>query len=394
MHHEAQRRDLCEKIERWRGWNEFNEQATIQGIILPVLELAGYDTRNPEEVLPQGSDSLGNRPDLKLYKTSPLDNGNEWCVIEAKVLGAPLNNYVAQVGQYLIASKAPWYILTDGYEWRFFDKNHPQNNFYRTSILLRQPGALDALRCLLDKERDEPDFDCASQTLIEARLREAARRRPWDKQYNLWCEEIILVKPLRDALEEVSREFDEYKDFITQWRKQYEKSLCSEHPPEWWKLNLPSQPTAVEPIETPQQERSNIDNNCVCIAELRRQPLSHTVPQEVKVNGQHIPLNANKWAQVLMAVLKLLDKHNCLPQPPFPSRASGTGLLYDKEEHDSWEKHSREQFESKQYGKILYVNKHGSSEYLVKRMYALLNSANCPSITPETVCVVYEQRQK
>ncbi len=86
MPHETRRRKLYEKLQRWRRWGALNEEATIQGLVMPVLKVAGYDTLDPEQVYPQPRDAQGKRPDLMLYKTSPVDGGVEWCVIEAKEL--------------------------------------------------------------------------------------------------------------------------------------------------------------------------------------------------------------------------------------------------------------------------------------------------------------------
>ncbi len=49
MLHEARRRELYEKLQHWRRWGALNEEATIQGLVMPVLKAAGYDTHDPEQ---------------------------------------------------------------------------------------------------------------------------------------------------------------------------------------------------------------------------------------------------------------------------------------------------------------------------------------------------------
>lgn len=311
MFHETRRRELCAKIERWRGWSAFNEEATIQGIVMPVLETAGYDPRDPEQVLPQARDTQGNKPDLMLYKTSPLEEGDEWCVIEAKALDKPLNNFVSQVGQYLIASAAQWYVLTNGFEWRFFDKNHPQNNFHRITITLDMPGALDALCCLLEKARPGPDLDCAFQTLIEARLREAARQRAWDDQCSLWREEGILTKPLRDALANARVDFNNHVDFIRGWQQQYEACLAKQTPPPWWETETASAPLA------PVVPSKPVSPEAVSFAQLKQDnfPVTGTAPKMLIIGGQEIPVKY--WKAVVVKIIQYMDARRCLPAVEF-----------------------------------------------------------------------------
>ena len=43
---------LLERLDRWKKWPSFNEDATLLGLVLPVLQEAGYDPFNPEEVFP------------------------------------------------------------------------------------------------------------------------------------------------------------------------------------------------------------------------------------------------------------------------------------------------------------------------------------------------------
>jgi len=65
-----ERPDLLERLDRWKKWPSFNEDATLLGLVLPVLQEAGYDPFNPEEVFPQARDNNNLKPDLLLYKGS------------------------------------------------------------------------------------------------------------------------------------------------------------------------------------------------------------------------------------------------------------------------------------------------------------------------------------
>ncbi len=377
MLHEAQRRDLCEKIARWRGWNAFNEEATIQGIVLPILELVGYDTRNPEEVLPQARDIQGNKPDLMLYKTSPLSNGVEWCVIEAKALGKPLNNYVAQVGQYLIASNAQWYVLTDGFEWRFFDKNHPQNNFYRAAITLEMPGALEALCCLLDKARPAPDFDCAFQTLIEARLREAARQVEWEKHCTAWELTGQLVIPLQKAVAELSSQFDQ-EQIISRWIQNFKQHLQEQVTPPWWEETNPVMKESMTVSEKDNQiGRFSLQQ----IADSGFQ-VEFTYPNALWIGEEKVVLDRMKsWKSVVRAVIRALDDQGYLPPPPYYPFAKGFILYADT---PTLFKRSVV-INSSRYG-TLYVNQgECTADRSARALFSLVKEAQCPQISPSSI---------
>ena len=76
--------DLLERLKRWKEWPSFNEDATLLGLVLPILQEAGYDPFNPEEVFPQAKDSNNLKPDLLLYKGSARQEGAPYMVIEVK----------------------------------------------------------------------------------------------------------------------------------------------------------------------------------------------------------------------------------------------------------------------------------------------------------------------
>lgn len=376
MHHEAQRRDLCANIERWRSWSTFNEEATIQGIVLPILELAGYNTRNPEDVLPQARDTQGNKPDLLLYKTSPLNNGVEWCVIEAKALGKPLKEHESQVGRYFMGSSAQWYVLTDGFEWRFFDKHHSQNNFYRATITLEMPGALDALCCLLDKARPAPDFDCAFQTLIEARLRAAARQVEWEKHYTAWELTGQLVIPLREATEELSKQFAQ-EQIITRWIEKFKQQLQSQTPPSWW--------SELQEIETP---RAILETD-VRIQKVSLQQIADsgfqvafTSPNAVWIGEkQLIPDRAKSWKSVVRAVIQELDKMGCLPKPPYRP-FTNTFVLYT-DSANSLRRYVA--LRTSLYGTIYFNQSEINATDSARILFQLVKDAQCPQIIPSNI---------
>lgn len=97
-----------------------NEEMTKQALIIPFIQVLGFDVFNPLEVRPEYSADFGNkkgeRVDYALFKD------NEPIIfIEAKPVNENLNNHDAQLSRYFnSATNVKLAILTNGAEYRFF----------------------------------------------------------------------------------------------------------------------------------------------------------------------------------------------------------------------------------------------------------------------------------
>ncbi|MCS7190868.1 MAG: type I restriction enzyme HsdR N-terminal domain-containing protein [Fimbriimonadales bacterium] len=385
---EARRRELCAKLERWRTWGALNEEATIQGLILPVLQAAGYDIHDLEQVYPQPRDSQGKYPDLMLYKNSPMDGGAEWCVIEAKKLGETLDKFVSQIGQYLTGSQARWYALTDGAEWRFYDKHKGQHNFHCITLTLEMPGALDALRCLLQPALSEPDLEGAHRTLIEAQLHEVARKTSWRDHCTGWRLTRALVYSLRTAVEQLMKQYPEHMHCVQQWAMDFEKHLEQGEPPPWWGEAEEGTEGGGEIASIPPPKSlPTTEGEGEPIARVYRRgiELRGYSPYRIVIRGQSY--SVSDWVQALITLIRVLDDSGCLPEPPCPPGRSWG--VYDKHPH-KWIK--PRMYQSKQHG-LLYVNKHGNAPQLAERLYSIAYHSKCPDVTPETVLICLRKRE-
>jgi len=229
-------RTLEERLARWRE-KGLNEEATLLGLVLPVLQEAGYDPFNPDEVFPQLKDTNALKPDLALYKKSPLEGGEPWMVVEVKALGKALKDHQNQVVQYMNGvHPARWYALTNGEEWEFFDRDQglPLKTLLR--VRLSDPGAVEALRAMLDKSNPAPKVEEARHLLAEARLRQAAKEVPWEEQVKAYRVTEALPRRVKEEVEAISRGLGLE---VEGWKKAYEASLRSGKPPSWWEAASP-----------------------------------------------------------------------------------------------------------------------------------------------------------
>lgn len=103
-----------------------NEEGTKLFLILPFLNLLGYDDRNPDEVSPEHgadfSDKYKNRVDYAIMK-----NDKPVIAIECKTVGMPLKDERGQLRSYFNAAPTvKMGVITDGLVYEFYaDTDEP-----------------------------------------------------------------------------------------------------------------------------------------------------------------------------------------------------------------------------------------------------------------------------
>jgi hypothetical protein len=102
--------DLVKKIEKLKS-KDINEAATKEYLIKPFFEILGWDFSNPDEIVPEDTDTSGKRPDYSFYV-----NGKRKILIEAK----PINNQLNDIKMlnekmgYCLNAQVPFLIITNG----------------------------------------------------------------------------------------------------------------------------------------------------------------------------------------------------------------------------------------------------------------------------------------
>jgi len=108
---------LRSKIEKNKELLQNNETLTRYALIDPLLRTLGWDTEDPEQVVPEFSiESWKVDYALKV-------NGKAVIIIEAKPLGTPLDKkkVVNQVLTYANAGGIPYAIVTNGDKWEIYE---------------------------------------------------------------------------------------------------------------------------------------------------------------------------------------------------------------------------------------------------------------------------------
>lgn len=112
-----------------------NEEMTKQALIIPFIQILGFDVFNPLEVRPEYTADFGikkgERVDYALFK-----DGQPIIFIEAKAVNENLNNHDAQLSRYFnSATNVKLAILTNGSEYRFFTDLNTNNVMDDTPFL-------------------------------------------------------------------------------------------------------------------------------------------------------------------------------------------------------------------------------------------------------------------
>jgi len=109
--------ELKDRIKRYERLLKHNEMLTRYVLVDPVLRALGWDTENPSIVRPEEKQNSG-KPDYILYYEN-----EKLIALEAKSLGSKLDEKkVLDLGfKYSWKNKIPYFIITDGNEWRVYN---------------------------------------------------------------------------------------------------------------------------------------------------------------------------------------------------------------------------------------------------------------------------------
>ena len=105
------------------------EEATKHSLIMPFIQLLGYDVFDPSEVVPEYTADIGTKKGEKV-DYAIMVNGKPAILLEAKCIGDLLTTHDTQLFRYFSATEARFAILTNGIVYKFYSD-------------LQQPNKLD-----------------------------------------------------------------------------------------------------------------------------------------------------------------------------------------------------------------------------------------------------------
>ena len=110
---------LQERIKTHQSELRRSEALTRNVLVDPLLRVLGWDTEDPNLMMPEFSIDRGFA-DYALLK-----EGKPAIVVEAKSLGTPLNDAAAQGIGYCINDGVRYFAVTDGRQWEVYETHRP-----------------------------------------------------------------------------------------------------------------------------------------------------------------------------------------------------------------------------------------------------------------------------
>ncbi|MBZ9712336.1 DUF4357 domain-containing protein [Deinococcus multiflagellatus] len=130
-------REAVQAVQVWLAHTPAPGEAVVrQAIVLRLLHAAGFDIWNPAEVVPEETNSSGNRSDFLIR----LGTGK--FALELKGMNVALSpRDYQQVVTYAASEGTPWAVLTNGRVWVILDRTHnPGGTFQEHEVLKLELG--------------------------------------------------------------------------------------------------------------------------------------------------------------------------------------------------------------------------------------------------------------
>ncbi|WP_428740165.1 type I restriction endonuclease [Tenacibaculum sp.] len=118
MELQNQLKALAEKINKLKDKIE-TEESTKHAFVLPFINILGYDTFNPTEVVPEFTADLGLKKGEKV-DYAIFQNDIPILIVECKNWKESLDNHNSQLFRYFHATKTRFALLTNGILYRFY----------------------------------------------------------------------------------------------------------------------------------------------------------------------------------------------------------------------------------------------------------------------------------
>ncbi|WP_313777789.1 type I restriction endonuclease [Flagellimonas amoyensis] len=118
MELQNQLKTLAEKVVNLKGQID-TEESTKHAFVLPFINLLGYDTFNPTEVVPEFTADLGLKKGEKV-DYAIFQNGEPIIIVECKNWKEKLNPHNSQLFRYFHTTKTRFALLTNGIEYQFY----------------------------------------------------------------------------------------------------------------------------------------------------------------------------------------------------------------------------------------------------------------------------------
>lgn len=187
-----------------------SEEATKVSLIMPFLQLLGYNVFDPTEVIPEFDADVSGVKKGEKVDYAILINGKPAILIEAKPYGDPLVAHDTQLYRYFSVTEAKFAILTNGVIYKFYSDLQEPNKldpqpFFEFNILEPKDALIQELKRFHKENFNLEDLSSAATelkytTLIKKRL-ELQMREPGDEFVRYWLRDLYPGKLTQNVVE-------------------------------------------------------------------------------------------------------------------------------------------------------------------------------------------------
>lgn len=207
-----------------------SEEATKISLILPFLQLLGYNVFDPTEVVPEFDADVSGVKRGEKVDYAIMINGKPAILIEAKPYGDPLVAHDTQLYRYFSVTDAKFAILTNGVVYKFYSDLQEPNKldphpFLEINILEPRDGLIQELKRFQKENFNLEDLSSAATelkytTLIKRRL-ESQMKEPGDDFVRYWLRDLYSGKLTQNVV-------DQFRPIVKKALTQYINDLINE----------------------------------------------------------------------------------------------------------------------------------------------------------------------
>ena len=266
-----------------------NEALTRYALVDPILRALGWDTEDPEIVVPEYSTPTGT-PDYVLFW-----NGKEYIAVEVKSLGKNLTSALANGFRYCWSNRIPFYLITDGNLWELHE--------------VLTPGGRKIFELQINGSSHDSTYHIIHDLIILHRL-----LMPIPLSFT------SRTSPASSPPSSASA--------VGSTTSSPNALLPPTTPPSPPSPTLP--PASITPTSSsapapghPGAKSISLHDLVASASHIKNSPppSNMTCP-----DGTRIPLST--WKSILVETIKYLDKHGMLPAPPYHYRGNSGSPLY------------------------------------------------------------------
>ena len=200
---------FAERVKHWESETP-TEEATKTSLILPFIQMLGYDIFDPAEVVPEFTADIGLKRGEKV-DYAIMQRGKPAILIECKRYGSNLaEDAISQLVRYFGVTNAHFGILTDGISYRFFsDLDQPNvmdpKPFFQFNMLSYSDKAVEELKRFTKEEFnvDETLEAAAVLKYIEGMKQALVRQLSTpDEEFSRWLTKQVYSKLLTQVAKE------------------------------------------------------------------------------------------------------------------------------------------------------------------------------------------------